>query len=302
MSLDLSRSLARLPSRLGRAVERLRSAETRHRDRLRAGAALAARVGYGARGFVYLSVGLLALASASGLGADAIGSQGVGPWLAQQPFGRVWLVLLGLGLWAFVLWRALQSIWDADHEGRTWTGIRTRLGQAFSGLFYALLASGVFELLDEVGPRMAEADLVENQQKAAILLDLPFGDLLLMAAGLSVLGVGVGNIVTAIQEDFGDALSCSEGWRRRLSLVARAGYLARGLGYLPLGVFVALAGWHARAAEVRSFGSSLEAVRAQPGGAWFLGATAIGLMAFGAFAFIEARFRRIRPPRTLSLT
>jgi hypothetical protein len=33
-----------------------------------------------------------------------------------------------------------------------------------------------------------------------------------------------------------------------------------------------------------------------------LGATAIGLIAFGAFAFIEARFRRIRPPRSLSLT
>jgi hypothetical protein len=295
-------SLARLSSRLGKVVRSLRSAETRHRDRLRAGAAIAARVGYGARGFVYLSVGILALASAFGLGADAIGSQGVGPWLARQPFGRVWLVLLGLGLWAFVLWRALQSIWDADHEGRTWAGIRIRLGQAGSGLFYALLASGVFELLDEVGPRMAEEEIAENQQKAAILLGLPFGDLFLMAAGLAVLGVGVGNVITAVREDFGEALSCSDRWCRRLSLLARAGYVARGLGYLPLGVFVILAGWHARAAEVRSFGSSLEAVRQQPGGAGFLGATAIGLIAFGAFAFIEARFRRIRPPRTLSLT
>ncbi|WP_396595688.1 DUF1206 domain-containing protein [Brevundimonas sp. R86498] len=37
----------------------------------------------------------------------------------------------------------------------------------------------------------------------------------------------------------------------------------------------------------------------RPGGSWVLAATACGLMAFGAFAFVEARFRRIRPPRDL---
>ena len=262
---------------------------------------MAARAGYGARGFVYLSVGLLMLASASGLGGQTLGSQGVAPWLASQPFGRLWLVLLGLGLWAFVVWRALQAVWDADHQGRDWRGAAARLGQAVSGLFYGLLAAGVFELLDEVGPRMAAEDIAENQAKAAILLGLPFGDIVLMLVGVVVLSVGVGNIVTGLRVDFGEALSCSDHWRRRLCLLARVGYTVRGAAYLPLGVFVLIAGWHARAAEVRSFGSSLEAVRQQPGGDWLVGVTALGFIAFGAFAFIEARFRRIRPPKTLSL-
>ena len=58
---------------------------------------------------------------------------------------------------------------------------------------------------------------------------------------------------------------------------------------------------HARAGEVTSTAGALEALEAQPGGAWILGLTAAGLMAFGAFAFVEARWRRIRPPRDLKL-
>ena len=50
----------------------------------------------------------------------------------------------------------------------------------------------------------------------------------------------------------------------------------------------------------RSFGAALDGLEAQPGGPWILALTALGLIAFGAFSFIEARFRRIKPPRGLN--
>lgn len=260
----------------------------------------AARVGYGARGFVYISLGVLTLLAAMDIGGRAVGTKGAVFWLVGQPFGRVWLVALGLGLWAFVAWRVLQSVFDADREGQKPRALLLRAGQAVSGLFYALLASSVFEFLDEVGMNMAAEDVAENQRKAAMLLDLPFGDALLIVVGLVVIGVGIGNIVKGFRADFGETLSCSERLCRPLTLVARAGYVARGLAYLPLALFVVLAGWHARASEVGSFGSSLDALEAQPGGSLMLGATAVGLIAFGAFAFVEARFRRIRAPSDLN--
>lgn len=293
------RPLLRSAVRVGR---RLRDRLTGHRrtPRFSVMVEYAARIGYGARGFVYVSLGVLTLLAALDLGGQAVGTRGAVLWLAAQPFGRLWLVSLGLGLWAFVLWRILQAVFDADREGRTVRALLLRAGQAVSGLFYAVLAAGVFELLDEVGPRMAAEDVAENQQKAALLLDLPFGDALLILVGLVVTGVGIGNIVKGLRSDFGDSLSCSERLCRPLTLVARAGYVARGVAYLPLALLVVLAGWHARASEVGSFGSSLDALENQPGGSIMLGATAVGLVAFGAFAFVEARFRRIRPPRDLN--
>lgn len=100
---------------------------------------LAARLGYGARGFVYLSVGILTLLAATDHIGSAVGSSGAAGRLAGQPFGRIWLLLLGIGLWMFVLWRVLQSVFDADHEGTDWKGWAARAGQALSGLFYALI-------------------------------------------------------------------------------------------------------------------------------------------------------------------
>jgi len=143
-------------------------------------------------------------------------------------------------------------------------------------------------------------DVAENQRKAEILLALPFGDALLIGVGLVVTTVGVGNILKGLSSDFGETLACSERLCRQLSLIARTGYVARGLAYLPLAVLVILAGWHARSSDVGSFGSSLDALERQPGGSWLLGLTALGLIAFGVFAFVEARFRKIHAPRELN--
>ena len=259
----------------------------------------AARIGYGARGFVYLSAGVLTFLAATDQIGSAVGSSGAAGWLAEQPWGRVWLLLLGFGLWAFVLWRVVQSVLDADHEGTTWRGWAARAGQALSAIFYGLLAATVFEYLDEYGARSEAEDIAENQEKAATLLSLPMGQSLLMLAGLAILAVGVGNIIRALRDDFTDTLKCSAKLCRRVAPVARIGYAARGFAYLPLAAFVILAAVRDSSGQVTSFGAALDALEAQPGGAFALGLTAIGMMAFGAFAFVEARWRRIRPPREL---
>ena len=61
-----------------------------------------------------------------------------------------------------------------------------------------------------------------------------------------------------------------------------------------------LAGLRSAASQVTSFGSALDAVERQPAGPWILALAALGFIAFGTFSFIEARFRRIRPPRDMN--
>lgn len=258
---------------------------------------VAARIGFGARGFVYLSVGLLTLSAAVIHRGDAVGTKGAFGWMAHQPFGRVWLILLALGLLAFFFWRMLQAVCDADREGSSREAIRRRVFQGVSGLSYLAMAFSVFQVVLRAYDERAGA--IANRARAALLLDMPFGEWLLAGVGVMIIGIGVANIVRAAREDFTEFLSCSERVCRRLAPVARAGYAARGVAYLPLGVMVALAGVRAEPHAVTSFGLALEALERQPTGSIILSVTALGLVAFGAFSFVEARFRRIRPPRDL---
>ena len=294
-------ALAFLRSRLARLGDlgRRRSPLLRRIPPLHDLIELAARIGYGARGFVYLSVGVLVLLAAVDLIGDAVGTKGALTWLAQRPLGRVWAFLIGLGLAAFVMWRVLQAVFDADHEGTSWRGLGTRMSQLFSGFSYAALSVAAFALVAGAPDDPAAEGVVRSREQAEAVLSLPLGDWLLVVGGLAIFGIGVSNIVKAWREDFTEYLACSETMCRRVAPLARAGHVARGLAYLPLACLVVLAGLDARASEVTSFGSALDAVERHPAGPWILVLAALGFVAFGAFSFVEARFRRIRPPREL---
>lgn len=260
---------------------------------------LAARVGFGARGLVYLSVGVLTLFAAVDLAGDPVNVSGAIGWLSQQRMGRFWLILLGLGLLAFVQWRVLQSVFDADHEGRSREGIMQRISQGISGLAYAGIAISAFRLAARLPDDPEGQAVTEMRDRAEAVMTLPFGHWLLAGAGLVLAGIGLANISRAWREDFTQYLSCSETLCRRVAPLARAGYIARGLAYLPLAVLIFLAGLRSKPEDVATFDTALDAVGRQPGGSWLLAATAVGFIAFGVFSLIEGRFRRIRPPKDL---
>ncbi len=106
-----------------------------------------ARIGYVARGSVYLAVGAVALLAALHLTPHAKGALGALEAWGQWPAGILLLWMIGLGLYGFAGWRALQSIFDVDRQGATAKGLAARAGQAVSGLVYGGLAVSVFGLL-----------------------------------------------------------------------------------------------------------------------------------------------------------
>lgn len=274
------------------------AALTRRARRLTLSAALewACRLGYSARGVVYLGLGAIVLLAAVDLTPRARGAKAMLAAWAQWPLGLVLIGGVGVGLLGFALWRGLQAVFDADGHGVSVKAWAVRLGQGISGLIYAALAWSAFEVLDQFED-VGEADEERSADGfAARVLALPHGDSLLLLAGATLLGVGLGNIVQGLAQDFGKRLRCGDATCRRVVPLARIGYGARGLATLPTGVFLIKAGLDAQSRDARGWGGALQAIESQPFGSWLLGLVALGLIAFGAFGFVEAWFRRIKPP------
>jgi uncharacterized membrane protein YidH (DUF202 family) len=257
---------------------------------------LASRLGYAARGLVYLGLGSLVLLAALDLTPRAHGAKGLLQAWAAWPLGGLLISAIGGGLAGFAAWRFLQAAFDADRHGRSPKAWAVRIGQAVSGLVYGGLALSAFELLDELED-VGELDEEQSiHHTARTILDLPYGDSLLIGAGLVVLAFGIGNLIQGVMQDFSKRLDCGDRLCRVVEPLAKVGYGARGLASLPLGVFLVMAGVQARAGEARSWGGALQAVERQPFGSTALCVVAAGLIAFGLFGLIEARYRRIRPP------
>lgn len=261
---------------------------------------MTSRLGYAARGLVYLAIGVIAVLAAADLTPRPAGTGDVLELWATWPLGLFLITALAACLIAFSGWRVLQAVFDADHHGSTPRAWAIRAGQAVSGLVYGALAVSALELLDGLED-IGEADETDSARTAAAeILAWPHGDWVVIAGGVVLLAVGLGNLAQGLLQDFGKRLHCGADVCRWVVPLGRAGYIGRGLATLPLGLFLLRAGWEVRSSDVRTWADALHAVEAQPFGSAMLGALGLGLTAFGLFGVVEAVFRRIDAPRELS--
>ncbi|HJU89461.1 MAG TPA: DUF1206 domain-containing protein [Gemmatimonadaceae bacterium] len=252
-----------------------------------------ARLGFIAKGIVYMVVGMLALRAAMGRGGATTDSRGALRRIGDGAFGDVALVIIGVGLLGYALWQVISAVKDTDVRGSDAKGIAVRIGQAGRALAYGALGVVALGLIDGSAGRDREA----AADWTARGLQAPFGKWLVIAVGASIAGYAIYQWYRAARKDVNKRLDLSganptiEVWVERL---ARFGIAARGVVFAIIGVLIIRAGVEFDPSEAGGVRESLLTLGSQPYGAAILGIIAAGLIAYGLFQLANARYRWVR--------
>src|SRR5262249_9710263 len=84
------------------------------------------RLGYVARGLLYIIMGGLALQLVTGTGGQASDPVGALRYIAGQPYGKVLLVVMLVGLFGYAFWGLVRGLFDVMHKGSGAQGLLQR--------------------------------------------------------------------------------------------------------------------------------------------------------------------------------
>jgi hypothetical protein len=252
------------------------------------------RIGYTARGIVFLLIGGLSVLAALGSGQRIADGKDALRTVLGQPFGRFLLMVITIGLLCFAAWRLSQAILDTDHQDNGVAALARRVVQGAAGIFYigfAGVAASIALGWDDGG----NSDQLARGW-TAWLLAKPYGQWLMGAIGAGFV-VSAGAIAVAgYRAEFSRRLELDEVKRRVVTALGRFGFVARAVVYATIGCFLVFAALHSHSSEAKGFGGALRFLQEQPYGSALLVITALGLLAFGVYGIAEGASRRIDAP------
>ena len=262
------------------------------------------RLGLVCRGAVYLLVGYLALRlalAAHRRTAAPASSAGAVQAAVAHAWGRVPLVLLVAGLGAYAFTQLLEAVFRPAHATGMAGRWRQRAVSSWGFVLYSVFCLSTARLL--VGTPPAQTARSEQRQDSGVTADLlrtGWGRLLLGLAGVLAVAAGVEAGRRSVRLDFRERFAAAH-MSRPVAVLTRAlggfGCIARCVVFVLAGFFVLKAAVLSSATQTKGLDAIFRSVASFPYGSWLLGLLASGLLCYGLYCLLEARYRDLTPGR-----
>ena len=244
------------------------------------------RVGYFSRAILYSVLGLIALTSA---GKIAEGTNGIFRAIEDFPLGAAILWIMVIGLVAYALFRFCSLFFDIENNGSDAKGWGKRLGHGGSGIAHLALAYSAYKFATSEGGTSGGGSGGGAQEAASGVLSFEFGGVVLGLLGVALFVAAFFQAKKGLTGEFMHRISGQAPSATRW--LGGAGFLARAVVYTVIGWSLFKAGFMSGGSgQIKTLG---DAVSSLAGEGIIFTLTAIGLLMFGLFSLVLARYKII---------
>jgi hypothetical protein len=249
-----------------------------------------ARIGYIVSGLLHLTIGYLAIRIALGSSVGDADQSGALSALAAQPGGIVALWVAALAFLVLALWRLVETAVGRSTDPKSQRAASEALDRAKAfalAVVYFALAYSTLGFARGAGKSTGE----QNSGITARLMQTGVGTVALIAGGIVIVAVGGYHVYKGVTRKFLDDLKGTPSdLVRRLGT---AGYIAKGLAIAGAGALVIIAVSRTDPSQATGIDGALKTLGAQPFGAALLIAAGLGIITYGLYSFVMARYTKM---------
>ncbi|HYC85992.1 MAG TPA: DUF1206 domain-containing protein [Chryseosolibacter sp.] len=248
------------------------------------------RFGLISKGVVYCLVGVLAFMAAYDFQTKEPSKAKAMAFVYDQPLGTLLIALITLGMFGYVTLRFFQAFADIDAKGDSTKGLLSRGGYLMSGLIYLGLAVYAINLL-------VEGRGGENETREFIVskvLAHRWGAWLVGMAGVLIIGNGIYQAYRGVTGTFMKKIMViREDLERVFRKAGVIGYLSRGVVLIIIGYLVLHAALTLNPNDAGGTEGAFHFIK-YTFGSVLMSIIAVGLIGYGLFNFVRAKFQRIQ--------
>jgi hypothetical protein len=247
------------------------------------------RAGFVARALIYGIIGVLAFKLALGHGGKLTNQQGALHTVAHQPFGKVLLTLVAIGLGGYSLWRLVRAAIGHGPEGSD--SALERVAAFASGIVYGGFCVLAVEILAGRGGSASSP-----KKATAGIFGWPAGTWIVGIAGAVMIGVALYQAYRGLSHKFLDDSKTAEmspKVRTWITWLGTAGHVARAIVFALVGIFLIKAALDFNPHAAVGLDGALAKIVHRSYGPYALGVVAAGLVAFALYSLSDARYRKI---------
>lgn len=253
-----------------------------------------ARFGFIAKGTIYCLIGVFATMAAFGIsGGENTGRTEIFKIIYEQPFGRILLAVLALGMFSYMFWRLVEAIKNPDRIEDDVKGKIKRVGFALGGLLYG--GAAVYAMKMVIDGASSSGGGNGRELLISKALSLPMGQWIVGLVALGIIGKGLFQLYTGFTAKYMkdiESVNLKKNERKAYKRAGRLGYVSRGVVFVIIGYFMGRAAMEFSADQAKGTEEALSFLQSGSYGPYVLGAVAIGLISYGVFMFVKARYKR----------